>query len=201
MSVPHVLSTVICVVALVWPGLSAASYLIQLRNGRQVATSQYWKEGHTIMFSIAGGVGGVPESAVLHIQTVEDPPASDLAHAATPQVMPQAKPQGAPQAEQQGAPPGPLQTEQHAPPQAEVPPEGGKLSKRELEAYWQKKEEIKSQLDLAVERYREVSSAHSPEEKATIQREITAWSKQLFDLRDEVKQKNQGRLPEGWENF
>jgi hypothetical protein len=193
MSVPHVLSTVICVVALVWPGLSAASYLIQLRNGRQVATSQYWKEGHTIMFSIAGGVGGVPESAVLHIQTVEDPPASDLAHAATPQVMPQATPQG--------APPGPLQTEQPAPPQAEVPPEGGKLSTRELEAYGHKKEELKSQLDGAVERYREVSSAQSPEEKATLQREITAWSKQLFDLRDEVKQKNQGRLPEGWENF
>jgi hypothetical protein len=48
MSVPHVLSIVFCVVALVWPGLSAASYLIQLRNGRQVATSQYWKEEHTI---------------------------------------------------------------------------------------------------------------------------------------------------------
>jgi hypothetical protein len=201
MSVPHVLSTVICVVALVWPGLSAASYLIQLRNGRQVATSQYWKEGHTIMFAIAGGVGGVPESAVLHIQTVEDPPASDLAHAATPHVMPQATPQGAPQAAPQGVPPGPLQTEPHAPPHAEVPPEGGTLSTRELEAYGHKKEEIKSQLDLAVERYREVSSAQSPEEKATLQREITTWSKQLFDLRDEVKQKNQGRLPERWENF
>jgi hypothetical protein len=201
MSVPHVLSTVIGVVALVWPGLSAASYLIQLRNGRQVATSQYWKEGQTIRFAIAGGVGGVPESAVLHIQTVEDPPASDLAHAATPHVMPQAKPQGAPQAAPQGAPPGPLQTEQPAPPPAEVPPEGGTLSKRELEAYWHKKEELKAQLDGAVERYRDVSSAQSPEEKATIQREITAWSKQLFDLRDEVTQKNQGRLPEGWENF
>ena len=189
MSVPHVLSTVICVVALVWPGLSAASYLIQLRNGRQVATSQYWKEGHTIMFSTAGGVGGVPESAVLHILTVEDPPASDLAHAAAPQGVSPAPPQGA------------LPTEQPAPPQTEVPKGGGTISQRELEAYLHKKEELKAQLDLAVERYREVSSAQSPEEKATLQREITAWSKQLFDLRDEVKQKNQGRLPEGWENF
>src|SRR5215470_16293560 len=76
MSVSQVLSTVICLVALVWPGLSAASYLIELRNGRDVATSQYWQEGHTIMFSTTGGVGGVPESAVLRIQTVEDPPAS-----------------------------------------------------------------------------------------------------------------------------
>ena len=26
-------------------------------------------------------------------------------------------------------------------------------------------------------------------------------TEQIFDLTDEVKQKNQGRLPEGWENF
>jgi hypothetical protein len=149
------------------------------------------------MFYTAGGVGGVPESAVLRIQTVEDPPASDLAGAAEQQVGPQAEQHATSQAKQQVAP----QVEQKALSQAEVRPDGGKTSKLDLEAYWKKKEEIKSQLDLAVERYREVSSAHDPDEKAKIQREITAWSKQLFDLRDEVKQKNQGRLPEGWENF
>src|SRR5262245_66500035 len=105
MSVPHVLSTVICVVALVWPGLSAASYRIQLRNGRQVATSQYWKEGHTIMFANAGGVGGVPESAVLRIQTVEDPPASDLVGAVEPHAMPQAAQPAPPPTAPHGAPP------------------------------------------------------------------------------------------------
>src|ERR1043166_102539 len=88
MSMPQILSTVICLVALVWPGLSAASYLIQLRNGRQVATSQYWKEGQTIKFYTAGGVGGVPENAVLRIQTVEDPPESELAGAAEQKATP-----------------------------------------------------------------------------------------------------------------
>src|SRR4029450_5274253 len=109
--------------------------------------------------------------------------------------------QGVPQGVAPAAPQGALPTEQPAPPQTEVPQGGGMLPQRELEAYGHKKEELKSQLDGAVERYREVSSAQSPEEKATLQREITAWSKQLFDLRDEVKQKNQGRLPEGRENF
>jgi hypothetical protein len=205
MSRLHVLSTVLGVVALVWPSLSAASYLIQLRNGRHVATSQYWKEGQTIMFSIAGGVGGVPESAVLRIQTVEDPPESDLAGTAAPQGMSHAEPKRAPQGEPQGVPhaepTAPRHAEPTAPPPAAIPREGGTLSKGELEAYGHKKEELKSQLDLAVERYREASSAHNPEDKAKIQREITAWSKRLFDLRDEVKQKNQGRLPEGWEHF
>jgi hypothetical protein len=197
MSMPHVLSIVICVVALVWPDLSTASYRIQLRNGRHIATSQYWKEGHTIMFATAGGVGGVPESAVLHIQTIEDVPASELTGAAEPHGAPPAEQQGVPQAAQTAPPP----AAQTAPSHAAVPGEGGKLSTRDLEAYWHKKEELKSQLDLAVERYRDVSSAHSPEAKAKIQREITAWSQQLFALRDEVQQKNQGRLPEGWENF
>ena len=181
MSVPQFLSTVICLVALVWPGLSAASYLIQLRNGRQIATSQYWKEGQTIKFNTAGGIGGVPESAVLRIQTVEDTAESDLVGAAERQIAPQAERQIAPR--------------------AEVQRDGGKTSKLDLEAYRQKKEAIKSQLDMAVERYRDASSAHDPEEKSKIQREITSWSKQLFDLRDEVEQKNQGRLPEGWETF
>jgi len=197
MSVPQFLSTVICLVALVWPGLSAASYLIQLRNGRQIATSQYWKEGQTIKFNTAGGIGGVPESAVLRIQTVEDTAESDLVGAAERQIAPQAERQIAPQAERQIAP----QAERQIAPRAEVQRDGGKTSKLDLEAYRQKKEAIKSQLDMAVERYRDASSAHDPEEKSKIQREITSWSKQLFDLRDEVEQKNQGRLPEGWETF
>ncbi len=197
MSVPQVLSTIICLIALVWPGLSAASYLIQLHNGRHVATSQYWKEGHTIMFYTAGGVGGVPESAVLRIQTVEDPPESDLAGASEQKATPQVERQVASQAEQKAT----TQAEQKATPQAEVQRDREKTFKLDLEAYQQKKEEIKSQLNTALERYREASGPEHREEKAKIQQEITAWSKQLFHLRDEIKQKYQGRLPEGWENF
>src|SRR5262245_41310300 len=199
MSLPQVLSIVICLVALVWPSLSTASYLIQLRNGRHVATSQYWKEGHTIMFYTAGGVGGVPESAVLRIQTVEDPPASDLAGAAEQKATSQVEQKATSQVEQKAT----SQAEQKATPQPEVQQAGGKAPKLDLEAYRKKMEEIKSQLDLAIERYSEASGTQkqNTEEKAKIQREIAAWSKQLFNLRDEVKQKNQGRLPEGWENF
>ena len=172
-SMLHLLSPIICLVALVGPGLSAASYRIELRNGRHVTTSQYWKEGHSLMFSTTGGVGGVPESAVLRIQTVEDISESDLVGAA----------------------------EQKVPPQAEVQRDGEKMFTRDLEAYQHKKEEIQSQLNTALERYREASGPQHKEEKAKIQQEMTAWSKQLFDLRDKVKQKYQGRLPEEWENF
>jgi hypothetical protein len=197
MSVSQLLSTVVCVVALAWPSLTAAAYRIQLRNGRHVVTSQYWKEGHTVMFYTDGGVGGIPESAVLSVQMVEEPPASDRASVAEQQVGSQAERQVGPQAARQAGP----QAGQKVASQGEVQQDGGKRPKLDLEAYQQKKEEFKAQLDMAVERYREASSTHNNEEKIKIQREITAWSKKLFDLTDEVKQKNQGRLPEGWENF
>src|SRR5712692_1605028 len=171
MSVPQVLSTVICLVALVWPGLSAASYLIQLRNGWQVATSQYWKDGQTIKFYSAGGVGGVPESAVLRIQTVEDPPESDLAGASEQKATPQVERQVASQAEQKAT----TLAEQKATPQAEVQRDREKTFKLDLEAYQQKKEEIKSQLNTALERYREASGPEHREEKAKIQEEIATW--------------------------
>jgi hypothetical protein len=189
MSVPHVLSTLLCLVALVWPSLSAAAYLIQLRNGRQVVTSQYWKQDHRIMFYVKGGVGGVPESAVLRIQTVEDPPASDLAGEAAPKGTPQAEQHSAPQAAPNVASPAVAQRE------------GGQTPTLDLEAYQQKKATLQSQLALAIERYRAASSTQNTEEKIKLQHEITAWSKQLFELTAEVKQRNQGRLPEGWEHF
>lgn len=173
MSLPHVLSTVVCLVALAWPALSTASYLIQLRNGRQVVASRYWQEEHTIWFETDGGVASVAESAVLHIQTIEEPSASEPPPAA----------------------------ERQAAPQAEDQRDRGQMSPLALETYRQKKEEIKAQLDATIERYREASNTHNAEAKATIQREITAWSKQLYDLAEEVKQMNQGRLPEGWEHF
>ena len=170
MSLPHVLSTVVCLVTLAWPALSTASYLIQLRNGRQVVASRYWQEEHTIRFETDGGVASVAESAVLHIQPLEELPASEPPPAA----------------------------EQPAAPTVEGQRDQGQMSQLALEEYRQKKEEIRSQLKTTLERYREASNTHNTEAKATIQQEIAAWSKQLYDLADEVKQMNQGRLPEGW---
>ena len=181
MSLPHVLSTVVCLVVLTWPALSTASYLIQLRNGRYVVASRYWQEEHTIRFETDGGVASVAESAVLHIQTIEEPPVVEPPAAAPPPAAPQ-----------------PAAAEQPAAPQAEGQRDRGQMSQSTLEEYRQKKEEIRSQLKATLERYREAGNTPNAAAKAAIQQEITAWSQQLYDLTDEVKQKNQGRLPEGW---
>jgi hypothetical protein len=170
MSLPHVLSTVVCLIVLAWPALSTASYLIQLRNGRYVVASRYWHEEHTIRFETDSGVASVAESAVLQIQTIEEPPPSEPPPAAA----------------------------QPAAPQEEGQQDRGQMSQSTLEEYRQKKEEIRSQLKATLERYREAANTPNTAAKAAIQQELTAWSQQLYDLTDEVKQMNQGRLPEGW---
>jgi hypothetical protein len=189
MSLPQVLATLVCLVTLAQPSLSAAAYLIQLRNGRQVMTSHYWQQEHTIMFYTAGGVAGVAESAVLRIQAVDDPPELELPHAAEQKAADTAGQKTADTAGQKAAD------------QAEAHREREQKPPFDLEASRHKKEELKSQLDTTLERYRAASSAHDREAKTKLQAEITAWSKQLFDLTEEVKQRHQGRLPEGWENF
>ncbi len=41
------------------PGTASAYYLIQLDNGRQIATSECWEEGSMVMFVYKGGTVGV----------------------------------------------------------------------------------------------------------------------------------------------
>src|SRR5262245_13029857 len=181
MSLPHVLSTVVCLAVLAWPALSTAAYLIQLRNGRSVVTSRYWQEEHIIRFETGGGVASVAERAGLHIQKIEEPPVAEPPAVAPPPAAPQ-----------------PAAAEQPAAPTAEGQQDRGQMSQSTLEEYRQKKEEIRSQLKATLERYREAGNTPNAAAKAAIQQELTAWSQQLYDLTDEVKQMNQGRLPEGW---
>ena len=46
------------------PALGNASYLIRLKNGRQVATPMYWFEGKRIFFYTAGGTAGMERSEI-----------------------------------------------------------------------------------------------------------------------------------------
>jgi hypothetical protein len=197
MSLPQVFATLVCLVTLAQPSLSTAAYLIHLRNGRQVRTFHYWQQDHRIMFYTAGGVGGVAASAVLQIQTIDDPPEADLPHAAEPKAADTAEEKAADIAEPKAAD----AAEPKAAKTAAAHREREQTPPFDLEASRHQKEALKSQLDTALERYRAASSAHNREEKAKLQAELTALSKQLFDLTDAVKQQHQGRLPEGWENF
>src|SRR3989454_5730490 len=70
----------------VTPGGNALKFYASVRL---VVASHYWQEEHTIRFETEGGVASVAESAVLHIQTIEEPPASEPPPAAEQHAAPQ----------------------------------------------------------------------------------------------------------------
>lgn len=50
------------------PALGDASYLLHLKNGRQLATPAYWYEGRLIFFSIPGGTAGMERVEITQIE-------------------------------------------------------------------------------------------------------------------------------------
>ena len=64
-------SAITILLLLLIPTLSSASYLIRLKNGRQVATPTYWFEGSRIFFYTAGGTAGMERTEIDRIETLE----------------------------------------------------------------------------------------------------------------------------------
>jgi len=187
MSMKHLLTLVVCGGALMSPLPSAADYVIHLKNGRHIVTSDYWKREQTILFYVRGGIAGIKESAVRNI--VEQ----DVARGREVEPQEAVKSLEASKATKLS-----VETVQSAEP-AKPEKQPGHAPKRSLEDYKKQQEAIKSQIDTTLEKYREASSKQDEQAKHNIMQEISGLSKQVFAITDEVKQQNQGRLPEGWD--
>lgn len=179
MSVKHIISTAVCLLSLVYPCVSSAAYVIKLRNGRKFVTSQYWQDDRHIRFYLHGGVVGIADSSVLAIQEY---------HAQHAEEVP---------LKEESVPVIPVVSVQIA--NVKNDPEDTKPI--DFEIYKKMKDLLKSQIDSTLEKYRDASNNRKDEDKEKAQQDITELSKQLFVLTDDVKKKNNGNLPDGWDNF
>ena len=170
MSVQHCLCMLICLSALTYPLTSSAYYVIHLKNGRQVITPTYWKHDHTLLFDIYGGIAGIEEGLVSNISEIDASKGMEIS------------------AEEQAK-----RTEA-----SETDVQQNDALSLNIEEYKKKRDIVRHQIDSTVEKFREASSKQNNNEKEKIRQEITALSKKYFDITDAVKQKNRGRLPEGW---
>ena len=59
---------------LMYPLICFSSYIIHLKDGRQVATDQYWEEADQIKFKQYGGVIGIQKDLINKIEDVGDLP-------------------------------------------------------------------------------------------------------------------------------
>ncbi len=63
----------ICLGFLFCASVCTAAYLIHLKDGREITTSEYWEEGGQIKIHQYGGVVGISKEDVVSVEEIEDP--------------------------------------------------------------------------------------------------------------------------------
>jgi len=167
----------IILVFLIDPCIGDAAYRIQLKNGREIITSRYWEEDSEIKFYSDGGVMGIPKDLVRRIDQSDLPEKKETREADDQKA---AKPTAT--------------TDQ----EVGTRTQGGE-TKVDIGSYREKKAVLKRKFDEAWDRYLEATKNKDLEAKEKARIEMTEFSRQVYDLADELKEKNKGVLPDWWE--
>jgi hypothetical protein len=167
-----------------YPSIGLASYLVQLTNGNQFITYEYWEDGRQIRFYSGGGAVAVAKASVNKIQK------TDIAIESQTDVRSIILSPKAPEMRPQEDAPGRATNTgtKSADPIISL-----------VDTYKEKKGLLQAELDKALEGFREASGHGNPEAKKKAIRDITEASGQMLKLTDEVKEKNNGVLPDWWE--
>lgn len=160
-----------------YPFLSFSDYIIHLNSGRQFVTERYWEEGGEIKFHFKDGVLGVPKAAVTSIEEFSiEAPASDEAPAAE----------------------APDKNEAEVKKEGDQKP-GKKIEeKKPLDDYYKKMKVLKTQLNESLKGLREATRNKDKAAKKKAREDMRKFSKEIYKLTDEVKEANNGALPEDW---
>jgi hypothetical protein len=180
---------------LAFPAVCLCSYLIELNNGRQFVVDQHWEEAGKIAFYFHGGVVAIPKHLVKKISesdvraepgvsSLEDTAAGRGVHEET--VISSGKP-GEGQAQDSGSE---IQTGLKT---------EGTHGEVDLEHYRRQRLLLKSRLEEATQRFRKASASRGLEAKKRAIQDITKTSKEMLDLSRELQEKNDGVLPEWWD--
>lgn len=172
-----VVPVIAIIIILVCPLLSFADYVIHLNSGRQFKTDRYWEEGGEIKFHFKQGVLGVSKSAVASIEELSaEVPASDEVPAAE----------------------APNETEAAAKKEGDEKPDKKIEEKKPLDEYYKKMKVLKAQLNESLKRLREATRNKDKAAKQKARDDMRKFSREIYKLTDEVKQVNNGVLPEDW---
>jgi hypothetical protein len=167
------------------PALGNASYIIRLKNGGQLYTPAYWFEGRMIFFYCTGGTAGMERSEIDRIE--RDKTEYNLGSVGG-------------NIEKKAPPPPPKTEKAQDPEKALQAAEPAKKveEKVNIEAYKSKKDQMSVELDEITERMRKATRQKDDAAKEKAKEEMRKISAQIYNLTDEVKNKNKGVLPDGW---
>jgi len=68
--VKRLVTTLTVLIFLVCPTVGFSDYVIHLKNGRKIQTTQYWEKGEQILFYLSGQTVGIEKQSVERIETL-----------------------------------------------------------------------------------------------------------------------------------
>jgi len=188
------------VLSLVNPLLCSAYYVIHLRNGTKFITDYYWEKNNQTMFYIYGGLVGVEKNSIKEIVEVNSIYKENIGNERK-EIHSEDNAN-----EKQNIFPSDKEKERNTkdtnPLSSTATAKNANINEKiDLEYYRRKMIELKSKLDTSLEKFRNASANKDQEAKGQALRETADISKQISDLSDELKAKNQGVLPDWWEKL
>jgi len=170
-------AVIITIVFLICPSICFASYIIELKNGSEFITYQYWKEGSQIKFYYSGGVVGIPNNFVKAIRK------SDIAYK-----------------EETDSKKKRIDFESEINEKSKITgtEKKEKYETVDLEYYKEKKSLLEAELNRTLDRLREATKNKDSKAKKKARDEVKKISAKMYDLTDELIKKNNGKMPEGW---
>jgi len=158
---------------LAFPGTGDTAYRILLKNGGEFKTLRHWREDNQIKFYIYGGIVGISKDS---IRKIEKTTSENIIYKKS-------------------------QRHQKA---SKISPEtnDGKNQKIEekidITFYKEKKLRLAAELASALDRLREATKGRDSETKERAKLEMRRISDEIYALTEEVKEKNNGEVLEGW---
>lgn len=171
---------------LTMPQARAATYLIQLKNGGELKTYHYWEEDNDVRFYIYGGVAGIQKK---YVKTIKEVHEESTRQSPVDQQLSETE-----QTEDKKA----VEGAKERNPVKEEAKERNPV-KIDIKYYKEKKAALKGKFDESWQRYIDATDNKDLETKKKAEEEMVGFSKQIYDLADEVREKNQGVLPDWWE--
>lgn len=168
----QVLLISLVVFSLAIPAAGMDIWRIRLKNGGEFTTPKYWREGGAVRFYIYDGVMGVRKDSIRAIEKVV---AENVRY-----VQSEIKSET-----------GPAST-------AKAREDEENQEKVDIPEYIEKKEHLAAELDRTLERLREATRRRDAEAKEREQQEMRRITAEIYALTDEVKEKNNGKVPDGW---
>ena len=172
--------TLATIAFLIYPSVCLPSYLIELKNGHQFITYQYWEEGNQVKFFYYGGEVGIQKDLVREIRE------SDLVYKEQTEAQEDVVANG--KTEKQGG----------RTPGKEADEEKGEGEDIDTEYYKNRKKEIEEKYREVKKKLKQAIVDRDKLAQREAKKEIEELDEQRSNLASELKEKNKGVLPNWW---